>query len=352
MTRETRKLEHINYTLKLADGPQTTGFEDIRFLHNCLPEANTSLLTVATKLATLSLKEPLIINAITGGTNQVTTVNKMLAEVAQATGCAMAVGSQAGAVRQKQIQESYQIVRKTNPQGVVFANVSAQMSVAEAQFAVEMLEAQALQIHLNAAQELVMTEGDKDFTGYLKNIEQICSHLTVPVIVKETGCGIASEQATQLISCGVQILDVGGAGGTNFPAIEAARKPIPTSELLVGWGIPTALTIIEAKTVAPATVGIIATGGIRTAVDIVKALALGADAVGMSGNILRNILQLGVDGTITEIKQLQTEIKTLMLLLGVKEIKNLQKVPLLFEQVLFEQLYCRGYNLPQLSKSR
>lgn len=352
MIRENRKTDHIKYSLELGDGPLSPGFEDVRFLHNCLPELSLENVNLATSLANIKLEVPLLINAITGGSNNVVVENRLLASVAAATGCAMAVGSQYGAVTRKRIDESYSIVRKTNPTGIIFANLGANAKPEVAQFAVEMIEANGLQIHLNAAQELVMTEGDKDFSGYLRNIEEICNCINVPVIVKETGCGMAREQIRQLLNCGVSIIDVGGAGGTNFPAIEAARSQTTDFNELLDWGIPTALSVLEARSVCDVSASIIATGGVRSALDIAKALALGADTVGMAGNILNKILVGGETAAIEEIRNMLAMLRNIMVLTGSKRISDLRSAPILFSGSLFQSLVCRGYDIVHLSIKR
>ena len=153
-------------------------------------------------------------------------MNGHIAEFACLTNTAMAVGSQYAALEDPEVQHSYQIVREKNPDGIIFANLGAHATPMQAQLAVDMIHAQAIQIHLNPAQEFMMAEGDRDFSGYLKNIAKIVESVKVPVIVKEVGCGIAKEQAALLAEVGVKAIDVGGMGGTNFLAIEAARSQL------------------------------------------------------------------------------------------------------------------------------
>ena len=325
-SRESRKLDHIRFALQLEDGPQASGFSDMRVLHNCLPQVNRSSVSLETSLPGIGrLAQPIIINAITGGASQVADVNRKLALAAREAHCAMAVGSQYGAVRTGENAETFSIVRKTYPEGILFANVSALASVAEAQKAVDMLEAHALQIHVNAAQELAMEEGDRDFTDWLLHIEQICQEISVPVIVKETGCGMAREQAQQLMDCGVSILDTGGAGGTNFPAIELCRNPGANKEL-ARWGIPSVLALLEVCAAKGWQRGIIGSGGIRTALDVFKAQVLGANAVGMAGNILRLICEKGVEETAGWLKQCQEDLKDFYTLTGCKNAQELRQV--------------------------
>ena len=162
MKRAQRKLEHIKYALELGDGPKSTHFEDIRFLHNCLPEINPADIILSGEVFGKHLRLPFLIDAITGGTDAVADVNAKVAQAAADLGIAMAVGSQYGAVRDKVGYASYEIVRKYNPDGIVFANISALATPEQASEAVRMLNADALEVHLNPAQELFMSEGDKD----------------------------------------------------------------------------------------------------------------------------------------------------------------------------------------------
>ena len=248
MKRAQRKLEHIKYALELGDGPKSTHFEDIRFLHNCLPEINPADIILSVKVLGKQLRLPFLIDAITGGTDAVVDVNAKVAQAAAALGIGMAVGSQYGAVRDGKGYASYEVVRKYNPDGIVFANISALATPEQASEAVRMLNADALEVHLNPAQELFMSEGDKDFRGLLDNMLRIREGIDVPVIVKETGCGIAKEEYARLKAAGFTCYDCAGAGGTNFPAIEAARYGKELTADFAGWGLPTAWTLLDGAT--------------------------------------------------------------------------------------------------------
>lgn len=351
MSREQRKLDHIRYALELGDGPLTNGLENVHFLHNCLPELAPADIDITTTLGGIKLSVPFLVNAITGGTDNVTETNRKLAQTAAAVGAAIAVGSQYGSVKTQSNYRSFEIVRETYPEGVVFANISALATPAEAQQAVDMLSANALQIHLNPAQELVMPEGDRDFKGLLANMRRILEHVSVPVIVKETGCGMAAEQIRRLLALGFACFDVGGAGGTNFPAIEAKRFAATVTDL-AGWGLATAPSLIEAAAVCGKNDTIVASGGLRDGLAAAKALALGADAVGMSGNILRHIMEDGVEVAQQELLEIITDLRLLMLLTGSRDLKALRKTPLYFTGALREFLLCRGHDPIRLSAVR
>lgn len=352
MKRAQRKLEHIKYALELGDGPKSTHFEDIRFLHNCLPEINPADIILSGEVFGKHLRLPFLIDAITGGTDAVADVNAKVAQAAADLGIAMAVGSQYGAVRDKVGYASYEIVRKYNPDGIVFANISALATPEQASEAVRMLNADALEVHLNPAQELFMSEGDKDFRGLLDNMLRIREGIDVPVIVKETGCGIAKEEYARLKAAGFTCYDCAGAGGTNFPAIEAARYGKELTADFAGWGLPTAWTLLDGATTCTQDDFLIASGGIRNASQVAKAFALGADLVGITGIALRLIQEAGVDAVVTYFEELSKELTNYMLLLGAKTPCDLRKVPVIFTGETANYIANRGYDLASLSKNR
>ena len=341
-TREQRKLEHLHYALTLGDSKQSAGFEDVQFLHQCLSPVNPERVDMRTRIAGIKLDCPLFIDAITGGADAVTTINKQLAQVAAGTGMAMAVGSQYGAVRDQGSRESFAVVRRANPDGVVFANVSALATPAEVKQAVDMLGAAAVEIHLNVAQELFMSEGDHDFAALWTNLQCLREQVAVPIIIKETGCGMAGEQIKQLEAAGFTCINVAGAGGTSFAAIETARSGDVRRRRFANWGIPTVWSLLEARRGASTGTCILASGGIRDGWQAAKALALGADAVGMAGNILALLeppegLTPGnsneknaVERTITTVDEMLADIKDIMVLTGAATIKDLQQIRLIF----------------------
>lgn len=329
MSREARKLEHIKYALELGDSQLTTGLEDVHFLHNCLAAVNPEQVSLSTRIAGVRLEKPLFIDAITGGTGKVASINKKLAQVAAETGIAMAVGSQYGTVRQQLSEESYTVIREVNPEGIVFANVSALASPREAQAAVDMIGAAAVEIHLNVAQELIMPEGDRDFAGILLRLCRLQDRLSVPVIIKETGCGMAKEQLQQLLEEGFTCFNLAGAGGTSFAAIEAARSGLARHMNFANWGIPTAWSLLEAKEVCTHGESIIASGGIRDGWQMAKALAMGACAVGMAGNVLA-LVQEGVYVAVEAVNEMLADLQDIMILTGSASIAALHQVPLVY----------------------
>src|SRR3954467_13014741 len=224
MTRSTRKWDHIQFALAKGQD-RLTGLNDIVFVHQSLPDIGLRHISLDTKIGELFLSSPIFINAMTGGGGEKTRfINRDLARVAKEYGMAIAVGSQMSALKNAEEEKTYRIVREENPTGIVIGNLGSEATVEDAKRAVEMVEANALQIHLNVIQELTMPEGDRDFSGALKRIEAIVNGIDQPVIVKEVGFGMNKDVVSQLYSIGVTIVDIGGYGGTNFSKIENERR--------------------------------------------------------------------------------------------------------------------------------
>ena len=349
MTREQRKLDHIRYALELNSGNRSTGLENVRFLHNCLTPVDPDRVDISTRIGSLKLPVPVFIDAITGGAQEVKEINRRLAAVAKAAGVAMAVGSQYGAVKEGQYADTYKVVREENPEGIFFANVSALVSPDEARAAVDMIAADALEIHLNAAQELIMPEGDKTFSQIPDNLSRLQDCVPVPVIIKETGCGMAAEQIRELQARGFNCFNVAGRGGTSFAAIEAARGKTKRYEKFAEWGIPTAWSLIDAAHGMQPWDTLIASGGIRSGWQAAQAIALGADAVAMSGSILAVLQQQGEEAAVSYLQDVIADLKDIMVLTGSRTVRELQQVPLIFTGDTLAFIQSRGYE-PQFKR--
>lgn len=341
MTRAERKLDHIQHALSTGQS-RKTGLDDIQFVHQAIPDGSWDAVSLETKMGELIFSSPFFINAMTGGGGDRTiSINAQLARIAKELDIPMAVGSQMAAIKNPIEKSSYSIVRTENPNGIIFANLGSEATVEQAKRAVDMLEADALQIHLNVIQELTMPEGDRDFTGAILRIEEIVSKLEVPVIIKETGFGFSRESIHKLKGLKLGAIDVGGFGGTNFAAIENERRQRQL-RYFNNWGIPTAASLIEAKTEAPDQV-ILASGGIQNALDIVKCLALGATAVGIAGIVLKTLIENGEEATVTFIQEIVEDITMLMVALGTDSVEQLQKAPMILSGELYHHLKQRGY---------
>lgn len=323
-----RKDEHVSLA-KAFHKDRPSDFDHVHLIHRSFPQVAVDDISIASEMASLPLKTPFFINAMTGGSEKTKQINEQLATLARETSLAMATGSVSIALKDPSVQDSFTIVRKTNPTGMILANVGAGSSLEQAQRAIDLLEANALQIHVNASQELVMPEGDRDFRYWLEDIAKIASTLYIPVIVKEVGFGMTRETIQQLIDCGITSIDVSGQGGTSFTQIENARRKKREFSYLDSYGLSTVQSLLEANEV-PYPYEFIASGGIRQAYDIFKALALGANAVGISGTILTHLLTKGLDETILLVQQWQSELTTLYAMTGSKTTAQTRTVPLYF----------------------
>lgn len=348
MTRAKRKSDHIKHALKTGQS-RLSGFDDISFVHQSLPNCSVEQVNLSTKVGELSLSSPIFINAMTGGGGEATyQINRKLAIAAREAKIPIAVGSQMSAIKDKAEIRTYQVVRAENQDGIIFANLGSEATVDQARTAIDMLEADALQLHLNTIQELTMPEGDRDFSGALSRIEAIVNTLKIPVIVKEVGFGMSMETVQRLESIGVSAIDVGGYGGTNFAKIENLRREQQFS-FFDNWGIPTAISIIEAKEVNRQ-IAVLASGGIQNSLDIVKALSLGACSTGLAGRFLKVMVEQGVESLISEIEEMKVELTFLMTALGAKRISELQRVPLVISGYTHHWLSERGIETKQFSQ--
>lgn len=340
--RKQRKGEHIKYGMLLEKKLKRNAFDDITILHNCLSGVDIKSIDISTKLQSINLESPIIINAITGGTGEGKIINGKLASIAKKLGIAMAVGSQKIALNNKDAADSFKIVRKINPDGIVFANLSANSSVEEAKLAIEMIKADALQLHLNVPQEVVMKEGQKKFAGLIDNIATIVQNINIPIIVKEVGFGIAKEEALILAESGVKIIDAGGKGGTNFIEIEGMRSKSRASYHLRNWGIPTPISLIETIDATQDKVDVISSGGLKDGVDAAKSLALGAKAVGFAGYFLHILLNKGSLALERYIVEIQKEIKYVMVMSGARNLEELKQRPVIISGKTYHWLKYRG----------
>ncbi|MBE9138891.1 type 2 isopentenyl-diphosphate Delta-isomerase [Nodosilinea sp. LEGE 07088] len=293
---QARKADHLRICL---EGPvqcaqATTGLERYRFSHCCLPELDYQDLDLSTTFLGHTLKAPLLISSMTGGTEPAHQINRRLAAVAQRYGLAMGVGSQRVGVENPALMETFS-VRAEAPDMLLLANLGAVQlnygyGLDQCRRVVDNLAANALILHLNPLQEAVQNQGDTNFKGLLAKIERLCTTLPVPVIVKEVGNGVSAPMVRRLIEAGVAAVDVAGAGGTSWARVESERAADAHQRRLGQtfgeWGLPTADCIVQARRVAP-TLPLIASGGLRHGLDIAKALALGADLAGLAMPFLR-----------------------------------------------------------------
>ncbi len=331
-----RKADHISINLeKNVQFPRlTTGLEHYRFVHQAVPELDLAAINTDVTFLGKRLAAPILISSMTGGTSEAREINRTLAAAAQEMGIALGLGSQRAAIENTTLADTYQ-VRDIAPDILLFANLGAVQlnygyGVDECQRAVDMVEADALILHLNVLQEAVQPEGDVNFADLLSKIERICSTLPVPVIAKEVGWGLSEDTARRLADAGVAVLDVAGAGGTSWSEVEYHRAPTDfharVAASFADWGIPTAYSLIYARQAVP-DVPLIASGGIRDGIEIAKCIALGASVAGLAGPFLRAAVE-SLDAVIELADLLRTQLRIAMLCVGAGDIESLAEVPL------------------------
>lgn len=328
-----RKADHLEVAASgRADFTRSTLLEHVHLIHQALPELALDQVSLATELAGKQLHAPLVITGMTGGTAEATAVNRDLARAAQATGVAFGVGSQRAMAEHPELAASYQ-VRDVAPDVVLLGNIGGvqalAMGAAKVGELAKQIGADALAIHLNPGQELIQPNGDRDFRGVVDGIARIVDSAGVPIVVKETGCGLSSQAAAALIAVGVTTVDVSGAGGTSWVAVEAVRAGEGSDAAALGdelrdWGIPTAVSVV-ACTRAGLTV--IASGGLRSGYDVARALALGARAGGMAAPMLRAQRSGGFEGARREIERVVSSIRSVCLLAGCRSASDLARAP-------------------------
>ena len=326
-----RKLDHIRINLeKDVRSALTTGLENYHFTHEALPELDLERVDTSLSLFGKKLAAPILISSMTGGSDEAETINLRLAEAAQTVGVAMGIGSQRVAIEHPEQAATFQ-VRRVAPDILLFANLGAVQlnhgyGIDQCRQAVEMIQADALILHLNPLQEDVQKGGDTNFAGLAMKIEEVCKKIEVPVIAKEVGWGISERTAKLLANCGVSAIDIAGAGGTSWSQVEMHRASDEfTRELaatFVGWGIPTAESILNVKKAAP-DMSIFASGGIKDGLDIAKCIALGATLGGMAGNFLK-AAAISTDKAVETMRLTKTQIEVTMFAAGVAKMEGLK----------------------------
>ena len=332
---QTRKADHLRICLEddVQFGNLTNGLDRYRFDHCCLPELDLSEVDLKTKFLHKTLKAPILISSMTGGTQQAKTINCRLAVAAQKHGLAMGVGSQRIAVENPDTAHTF-AVRSLAPDAVLFANLGAVQlnytyGLEQCLRVVEILQADALILHLNPLQECIQPNGDTKFKGLLGKIKQLCQQIGVPVIAKEVGNGISAKMAAKLIDVGVDVIDVAGAGGTSWAKVESERAETNLQRRLgktfADWGISTADCIVQIRDSYP-DLPLIASGGLRDGMEVAKAIALGADLAGLAWPFLQAASES--ERALDElIELLVAEIKTVLFCTGNKNLTELKRSP-------------------------
>jgi isopentenyl-diphosphate delta-isomerase len=330
---QSRKTDHLDLaaTGDVGFRDKTTLFECVTLVHDALPELELDQIDLSCEVLGKTMRAPLLIAGMTGGTERAGKINRVLAQIAEECGYAFGLGSQRPMLRQPETTASYR-VREVAPSVVLLGNLgavqAAEIGVSGVGALAEAIEADAICIHLNPAMEIVQAEGDRGFVGCQRILGRLARELPVPVVAKETGCGISANVAKRLLAEGVEHVDVSGAGGTSWVAVETQRSvgsERSLGELFWDWGIPTAASVMAVAGGSFRTV--FATGGMKNGLETAKALALGAHVVGIARPVLQAYEQGGEAGARSYLRRVELELRSAMLLTGAGNLRQLRQVP-------------------------
>ncbi|MHA1720700.1 MAG: type 2 isopentenyl-diphosphate Delta-isomerase [Promethearchaeota archaeon] len=332
-----RKDDHIKISMNEdINSKSTTWLECVRFVHNSLPEIDLNDIDISMKfLGKKKIEAPIIIGALTGGTELGLKINQKLAAAAEKFHIPLMVGSQRIQLEYPDISKNFSYIRENAPNIPIIANLGISQLIQMEDFnpidkIIQSIEADAIAIHLNPLQEIIQPEGETNFSTALQKISELNKFLKIPLIIKETGAGLSKEVSKKLNNIGVNYLDISGLGGTSFAAIEHSRAKKQNNHFksIIGnrfldWGIPTAASIIETKSIVNNSTVVIGCGGIRNGLEIAKAIAIGADLTAIAQPFLKKAYNNSIELEIF-IKTLISELKSSMFLTGSENLKKLQ----------------------------
>ncbi len=357
---EIRKQDHIRICLERdVESQESSGFNETALVHDSLPELALTEIDISTELLGKKIKAPIVIEPITGGTEESVSINRNLAEIAEELGIVLSIGSQRAALEDSRLERTYRVVRDTAPSTVILANIGCAqllrrdpLEIAEA--VVEMIDADGLTVHLNPLQESIQPEGDTDLQGVLNQIGRLTSNLKVPIIVKETGAGISKETALKLEHHGVEMVDTAGLGGTTWAGVEHYRSLAKGDHVRArlgkrfwDWGIPTVVSLVEILEFT--SMKVIASGGVRSGLDVAKAMALGAEASGLALPLLKAAVK-SKEAISERLDIVIQELRLALFLTGSGDLASLKCKPLILMGKTADRLLKRGVDVSRYAR--
>jgi len=338
-----RKDDHLELcaTQQVEPPANKTLFHCVHLLHCAMPEMALEEADLSTLWFGKQLQAPLLITGMTGGTERALAVNQALAKVAQEHGIALGLGSQRAMGERDELASTF-AVRDIAPTALIIGNIglrqAAELGIDRVRRLIERIDADALALHLNPAQELAQPEGDRDFRGGYKLIEALAKAFEGRLLVKETGCGISPHIARRLVSLGAESIDVSGLGGTSWIRVEQLRNGKAATEGLeeafASWGIPTAAAIACARKAVGPKPHLVASGGIRNGLEAAKALALGANIAGMALPFFKAVMEGGENAASALLERMKQTLKQTLLLCGARNAQELRQKPKVLEEEL------------------
>ncbi|WP_319557281.1 type 2 isopentenyl-diphosphate Delta-isomerase [Thiomicrorhabdus sp.] len=322
-----RKQDHIQAVLEdpKVDRNQAA-FDSLRLMHRAMPECNLADLKTSSCFLGKPIAFPFLIASMTGGAaDNLSQINRNLAEAAEACQIPMAVGSQRAMIQDTNARKSFQL-RSYAPTVPLIANLGAVQlnygfGIDEAQRAVEALQADALYLHLNPLQEVIQPEGDTDFSALMEKIHRLNEKLDIPIILKEVGCGLSPQDIELGLQAGIRYFDLAGRGGTSWSRIEAHRSNDDLGFLFEDWGLTT-LEALQLSAPYQSQATFIASGGIRNGIDMVKAVIMGGRLCGIAAPLLSAAMNSSAE-VIEIIRRFEREFRTAQFLLGIKSAEDL-----------------------------
>jgi len=359
---ELRKRDHIRISLErdVSFRNKTSWFEYVELIHSAAPELDFSGISTKVRFLSREFSAPFLVEGMTGGTGEAEKINGNIAEAAAEFGIPAGVGSQRAAVKNPKLVRTFKIARDRAPDAFLIANIGAVQLVEDgiemALKAIDMIEADAIAIHLNPLQEVIQPDGGAFFKGFYRMVRRLKEEVGIPVIVKEVGCGISGPVSAALAENGVDAIDVAGSGGTNWTLIEkiraehsGAEDKVSLAEVFIDWGIPTAAAVLESR--AFTDTPIIASGGIRTGLEAAKALALGCDMVGFAHPILVEAVK-NPEAVLGKLRQLRMELVTAMFLTSCGDVDTLRHTEFILLGPLLDWARQRCVNHPKLRRKQ